>query len=77
MTRVTSVTSTPHSLCSQSHRELSFHKAWGVETVFALAALLDELESDWAAAILGDITKVRQYEHGFTMNCRVACATES
>ena len=42
-----------------------------------LGAMLDELESDWASAILGDMAKVRQYEHGFTMNCRVVYAAES
>jgi hypothetical protein len=31
-----------------------------VATVFAFAALLDELESNWASAILGDMAKVRQ-----------------
>ena len=45
--------------------------------MFAFAALLDELESDWAAAIPGDMAKVRQYEHGLTMNCRVVYAAES
>ena len=42
-----------------------------------LGAMLDELESDWASVILGDMAKVRQYEHGFTMNCRVVYAAES
>ena len=42
-----------------------------------LGAMLDELESDWASAILGDMAKVRQYEHGFTMNCRAVYAAES
>ena len=42
-----------------------------------LGAMLDELESDWASAILGDMAQVRQYEHGFTMNCRVVYAAES
>ena len=42
-----------------------------------LGAMLDALESDWASAILGDMAKVRQYEHGFTMNCSVAYAAES
>ena len=42
-----------------------------------LGAMLDELESDWASAILGDMAKVRRYEHGFTMNCRVVYAAES
>ncbi len=42
-----------------------------------LGAMLDALESDWASAILGDMAKVRQYEHGFTMNCRVVHAAES
>ncbi len=42
-----------------------------------LGAMLDELASDWASAILGDMAKVRQYEHGFTMNCRVVYAAES
>ena len=42
-----------------------------------LGAMLDELESDWASAILGDMAKVRNYEHGFTMNCRVVYAAES
>ena len=74
---MTSVTSTSPSLFSQSHREPFFHKAWGVATVFAFAAPLDELESDWAAAILGDMAKVRQYEHGLTMNFRAVCAAES
>jgi hypothetical protein len=48
-----------------------------VATVFTFAALLDKLESDWASSILGDMAKVRQYEHGFTMNCRGVSATES
>ena len=39
-----------------------------------LGAMLDALESDWAAAILGDMAKIRHYEHGFTMNCRVVYA---
>ena len=42
-----------------------------------LGAMLDALESDWASAILGDMAKVRRYEHGFTMNCRVVYAAES
>ena len=42
-----------------------------------LGAMLDELETDWASAIMGDMAKVRQYEHGFTMNCRVVYAAES
>ena len=42
-----------------------------------LGAMLDALESDWASAILGDMAKVRNYEHGFTMNCRVGYAAES
>ena len=42
-----------------------------------LGAMIDELESDWASAILGDMAKVRQYEHGFTMNCSVVSAAES
>ena len=42
-----------------------------------LGAMLDELESDWASAILDDMAQVRQYEHGFTMNCRVVYAAES
>ena len=42
-----------------------------------LGAMLDELESDWASTILGDMAKVRKYEHGFTMNCRVVSATEN
>ena len=45
--------------------------------MFTFAALLDKLESDWASAILGDMAKVRQYDHGFTMNCRVVYAAES
>ena len=45
--------------------------------MFASAALHDELESEWASAILGDMAKVRQHEHGFTMNCRVVSAAES
>jgi hypothetical protein len=48
-----------------------------VATVFTFAALLDKLESDWASAILGYMAKARQYEHGFTMNCRVVSAAES
>ena len=72
MARVTSVISTSRSLYSRSHRELFFHRAW-----FAFAALLDDLESDWAVAILGDMAKARQYQHGFTMNCRVVYAAES
>ena len=42
-----------------------------------LGAMLDALESDWASTILGDMAKVRNYEHGFTMNCRVVYAAES
>ena len=42
-----------------------------------LGAMLDALESDWASAILGNMAKVRHYEHGFTMNCSVVYATES
>ena len=42
-----------------------------------LVAMLNELESDWTSAILGDMAKVKQYEHGFTMNCRVIYAAES
>ena len=45
--------------------------------MFAFVTLLDELESDWAAAILGDMAKVQPYEHGFTMNCRTVSAAES
>jgi len=48
-----------------------------VATVFAFAALFDELESDWAAAILGDMPTVSQCAHGLTMNCRVVYAAES
>ena len=40
-------------------------------------AMLDELESDWASAILGDMATIRQYEHGFTIYCRVVSAAES
>ena len=74
---VTSVTSTFPSFFSQLHREPFFHRAWGVATVFAFAALFDELESDWAAAILGDMPTVSQCAHGLTMNCRVVYAAES
>ena len=42
-----------------------------------LGAMLDALASDWASAMLGDMAKVRNYEHGFTMNCRVVYAAES
>jgi len=42
-----------------------------------LGAMLDELESDRASAILGGMAKVRQCEHGYTMNCRVVYAAES
>ena len=42
-----------------------------------LGAMLDELETDWASAIMSDMAKVRQYEHGFTMNCRVVYVAES
>ena len=42
-----------------------------------LRAMLDELESDRVSAILGYMAKVRQYEHGFTMNCRVVYAAQS
>ena len=42
-----------------------------------LGAMLDALESDWASTILSDMAKVRHYEHGFTMNCRVVHAAES
>ena len=72
-----SVTSTSPSSFSESHRAPFFHRAWGVATVFAFAAMLDALESDWASAILGDMAKVKQYDHGFTMNCRVVYAAES
>ena len=72
-----SVTSTSPSFFSQSHREPFFHRAWAAATGSAFAALPDELETDWASAIMGDMAKVRQYEHGFTMNCRVVYATES
>ena len=42
-----------------------------------LGAMLDELEQPWAATILGDMAKIRRYEHGFTMNCEVVYAAES
>jgi len=42
-----------------------------------LGAMLDAPESDGASAILGDMAKVRRYEQGFTMNCRVVYAAES
>ena len=40
-------------------------------------ATLYELDSDWASAIFGDMAEVRQYEHGFTMNCRVVYTAQS
>jgi hypothetical protein len=39
--------------------------------------MLDELEEEWAATILGDMAKIRRYDHGFTMNCEVVYAVES
>jgi hypothetical protein len=42
-----------------------------------LGAMLDALESDWASEILNDMADIRQYEHGFTMNCRVVFAASS
>jgi hypothetical protein len=42
-----------------------------------LGAMLDELEEEWAATILGDMAKIRRYDHGFTMNCEVVYAAES
>ena len=42
-----------------------------------LGAMLDALESEWASAILGEMAKVRRYEHGFIMNCRVVYAAKS
>ena len=42
-----------------------------------LGAMLDELEADWAATILGDMAKIRSYDHGFTMNCEVVHLADS
>jgi len=42
-----------------------------------LGAMLDELEEEWAATILGDMASIRRYDHGFTMNCEVVYAAES
>ena len=36
-----------------------------------LGAMLDALETEWASKILGDMAKIRRYDHGFTMNCEV------
>ena len=36
-----------------------------------LGAMLDALETDWAATVLDDMAKIRRYDHGFTMNCEV------
>ena len=41
-----------------------------------LGAMLDALETDWAATILGDMAKIRRYEHGFTMICEVVQVSE-
>ena len=45
--------------------------------MFACAALFDELECDWAAAILCEMPTVSQCADGLTMNCRVVYAAES
>lgn len=42
-----------------------------------LGAMLDALETDWAATVLGDMAKIRRYDHGFTMNCEVVQTSES
>ena len=42
-----------------------------------LGAMLDALEAEWAATILGDMAKIRRYDHGFTMNCQVVHVAES
>ena len=42
-----------------------------------LGAMLDALETDWASSILGDMAKIRRYDHGFTMNCEVVHAAAS
>ena len=42
-----------------------------------LGAMLDALETEWASTILGDMAKIRRYDHGFTMNCEVVHAAAS
>jgi len=42
-----------------------------------LGAMLDALETEWASKILGDMAKIRRYDHGFTMNCEVVHAAAS
>jgi len=42
-----------------------------------LGAMLDALETEWASTILGDMAKIRRYDHGFTMNCEVVHAEAS
>ena len=42
-----------------------------------LGAMLDALETEWAAKILGDMAKIRRYDHGFTMNCEVVQTSEN
>jgi len=42
-----------------------------------LGAMLDALETEWASRILGDMAKIRRYDHGFTMNCEVVHVTDS
>ena len=41
---------------------------------YRLGAMLDALDSEWASEILNDMADIREYEHGFTMNCNVVYA---
>ena len=42
-----------------------------------LGAMLNAHETDWASRALGNMAKIRPYDHGFKMNCEVVHVTDS
>ena len=42
-----------------------------------LGAMLNAHETEWASRALGNMAKIRPYDHGFKMNCEVVHVTDS